>query len=209
MASVSEATARDQHDPELAAVVDGRAMWVWDRPAPRCCSDAESTPCRDCRSFPALPLMTCPRCSGLGLRQFDGFDGIIIEGCTSCGGSGEVDDATARTIEELMDAADASHDPEAWDERGRWTVADEAERAGFARMYESRILDERIAADLASEKTLPELLAFEVGYYRSLGTPFGELLAERIAGLLTVVNATDAKTVEDYHDRRSAMLASL
>jgi hypothetical protein len=211
MNSLTDVDRLEQYELDhcAAAVEDGRANWLSDRPAPRCCSPAESDPCRSCRSFPAMPLMTCPRCSGLGLRQFDGFDGVVIEECSSCSGRGEVDDATARTIEELMDAADAQYDPEAWDERGRWTLADEQERAGFARMYESRILDERIAADLASEKTLPELLAFEIGYYRSLGTPVADLIAERIEGLLVVVNALDAKDVETYVDRREAMLASL
>jgi hypothetical protein len=214
MNSLTEATGREQYETDhcAAAVEDGRAMWVWDRPAPRCCNDAESAPCRDCQHFPDDEptglLVECPRCGGLGLRQFDGFDGIVIEKCTSCT-DGLVDDATARTIEELMDAADAAYDPEAWDERGRWTLADEQERAGFAREYEARVLEERIAADTASEKTLPEMLAFEIGYYRSLGTPVADLIAERIHGLLTVVNATDAKTVEEYFDRREAMLASL
>ena len=56
------------------------------------------------------------------------------------------------------------------------------------------------------EPTLPELIAVEIGCYRRMGTPFGDLMAETVERLQSVVSALEARTVEDFRDRREAML---
>jgi hypothetical protein len=136
------------------------------------------------RPEPTGPLVDCPRCGGLGIREFDGFDGPCFEPCTSCN-DGLVDDSTARTIEQLMDLAHSQSDPEGWDDESTWVPTD------------------------TLEPTLPEVIELEIAGYRRMGTPVGELLAERLEGLLTIVNALDAKDVETYLDRRATMLGSV
>ena len=220
-------TLRAEYDDCCEAVHDGKAMWLTDVPihynyivregraswiasedrAVPCC-DGESDPCRSCGEHPAdmddryraeyhvavartmsgLPfrpepvgMVDCPRCMGLGVRQFDGFDGPCYEPCTSCE-DGKIDAETASTIARLMDLADAESDPEAWDDDCTWVPTD------------------------TPEPTLPELIAVEIGCYRRMGTPFGDLMAETVERLQSVVSALEARTVEDYHDRRAAML---
>jgi hypothetical protein len=217
--SVDVETLRDQHEDCCEAVYEGRAWWVterpigldhrvregelnWitDQPRPLPCCDDQAAPCKPCRrdyhlevakqmvDLPFRPtpldLVDCPRCGGMGIREFDGFDGPCYEICTSCD-DGLVDDETARTIERLMDVAHEEHDPDAWDDTYTWVPTD------------------------TPEPTLPELIRFEIDGYRRMGTTFGELLADRLEGLLTVVNALDAKTVETYLDRRESLLGSV
>jgi hypothetical protein len=224
--NVDVETLRDQYEDCREAVHYGLAWWITDRPighahlvreglanwicdAPRplhCCND-EAAPCEPCRvdsrsraeyrlaiakqmvdlpfrPEPTGPLVDCPRCMGLGIRQWDGFDGPCYETCTSCN-DGLVDDETARTIEGLMDLAHSQSDPEGWDDAYTWVPTQ------------------------ASEPTLPEVIELEIAGYRRMQTPVGELLAERLEGLLTIVNALDAKDVETYLDRRATMLGSV
>ena len=63
-------------------------------------------------------------------------------------------------------------------------------------------------ARVEAGQTLAEWVRAEADRYRHVeSSPFAELAAEAMDGLLAVVNALDAKTVEDYRDRRESMLA--
>jgi hypothetical protein len=186
----------DKPIDEAIAVANGEAAWLSEAPKPHC--DL-------CESY-----MDCPRCGGHGVRQVIDNGGVVWETCTSCEGTGELDRETADVIRRLMDEADWRSDPE---------------RGQFCRDYEDRVLRERMDADAwddttrwatcdfvpddAPEPTLVERLELEISLYRKMRSDFGNLIADKLQNLKTVVEATGAKTVAEFIDRRQAMLDGL
>lgn len=53
---------------------------------------------------------------------------------------------------------------------------------------------------------LVELVEVQASYYRSWGSDVGDLIAGRLAGLADELRLYDARTPEQYHDRRETML---
>lgn len=189
---------------EWVAVEMGKASWLGSRPegfTPPCCG-LESEPCLSCKHFPEDDgraefaaefharireeqieaggmLVDCVRCSGRGFRQLDTPDGIETEVCSTCDGEGVIDHETAEIVRELMDRADEL----AWGDDTRWTVT-----------------------DYAPELPLAELVDAETRRYRSMGTAFGELMAEKTKSLADEIRFLGATTVDQYQDRREAAI---
>lgn len=194
---------------EAVAVHMGEAEWLSSKPEP-CCAPDEPEPCRSCEfpgemddryrgehssallrivfpdddeetgPGPDDKLVSCPRCDGMGLRQFLVCGGVETETCTSCDGAGELDRATASVVSELMDRAHSESDPEAWDDDTRWTTT---EPTGLA-----------------------DWLATEAEHYRHADvSPHGEWLARQIDELARVARLVDARDGQTYDDRLSTM----